>query len=331
LGTKEKDNPQLDGIASDILKAEANELINASDRIDTGVVKAAEIILNHDGKIVVCGLGKSGIIGQKIVATLCSTGTQAVFLHAGEALHGDLGIYKPGDPTILISKSGSTDEIIRLIPVLREFKSPLIAIIGNYHSPLAEKVDVVLDASVQTEADPLGFVPTSSTTLTMAIGDALAAVLMTAKRINEDDFARYHPGGYLGRKLTVRVKDIMQPLKRVAVVTLDHDLKETVILMTKNPQGAALVLANSGELLGIITDGDLRRKLAQNGDFGAILAKEVMNPNPVTINSSARLKEAVTLMEDRASQISVLPVLDDDHKTCIGLLRIHDVHQTQLT
>jgi len=331
LKNRQSDKPELGGIASEILKAEAGELIAAADRIDDGVVEAANIILDHDGKIVVCGLGKSGIVGQKIVATLCSTGTQAVFLHAGEALHGDLGIYRPGDPTILISKSGSTDEIIRLIPVLRDFKSPLIAIIGNSHSPLAEKVDVVLDASVKTEADPLGFVPTSSTTLTMAIGDALAAVLMTAKKINEEDFARYHPGGYLGRQLKVRVKDIMQPLKRVAVVAMDQDLKETVILMTQKPQGAALVLSDSDELNGIITDGDLRRKLAQNGDFSSILVKEVMNTSPVTIQSGARLQEAVVLMEDRASQISVLPVLAKDNKTCIGLIRIHDLHQTQLT
>ncbi|MEE9571619.1 MAG: SIS domain-containing protein, partial [Candidatus Neomarinimicrobiota bacterium] len=179
-----KKRPKLSGIASNILKAEASELINVAERIDKSVVKAAKILLKHDGKVVVCGIGKSGLIGQKIVATFCSTGTQAVFLHASNALHGDLGIYSPGDPTILISKSGATDEVVRLIPLLREFNSPLIGIIGNMDSTLADKVDVVLDSTVSSEADPLGVVPTNSTTVTMAIGDALAAVLMTAKKFN---------------------------------------------------------------------------------------------------------------------------------------------------
>ena len=184
----------LANVAKQIFTVEAEELIKASARIPSDVVKAADLIQNHDGKVVVCGLGKSGLIAQKIVATFCSTGTQAVFLHAAEALHGDLGIYHPGDPTILISKSGSTDEILRLVPILREFQSPLIGIIGNSNSRLAEKVDIVLDASVSREADPLGIVPTSSTTLTLAVGDALAAVLMSANGFKHDDFARYHLG-----------------------------------------------------------------------------------------------------------------------------------------
>ena len=169
-------NTDLTKVAEQIFTAEAEELTQASARVAGDVVKAADLIQTHDGKVVVCGLGKSGLIAQKIVATFCSTGTQAVFLHAAEALHGDLGIYHPGDPTILISKSGSTDELLRLIPILRDFKSPLIGILGNPNSRLTEKVDIVLDASVSREADPLGIVPTSSTTLTMAIGDALAAV-----------------------------------------------------------------------------------------------------------------------------------------------------------
>lgn len=321
----------LTGIASEILKSEAKELIKAADRIEEGVLQAAEIILNHDGKVVVCGLGKSGIIGQKIVATLCSTGTQAVFLHAGEALHGDLGIYRPGDPTILISNSGSTDEILRLIPVLRDFKSPLIAMVGNYQAPLAGKVDVVLDASVTSEADPLGVVPTSSTTLAMSIGDALAAVLMTAKSIKEEDFARFHPGGYLGRQLNLRIKDIMQPLKKIAIVSDVQSIKDAVLLMTKNPQGAALVLSEAYKLMGIVTDGDLRRGFAKNGDINSMTVGDVMNNNPVAIPGNSSLQEAISLMEDRVSQISVLPVLDEDGMTCIGLLRIHDLYQTQIT
>lgn len=322
--------PKLSGIASNILKAEARELINVAERIDKSVVKAAKILLKHDGKVVVCGVGKSGLIGQKIVATFCSTGTQAVFLHASDALHGDLGIYRPGDPTILISKSGATDEVVRLIPLLREFNSPLIGIIGNMDSTLADKVDVVLDSTVSSEADPLGVVPTNSTAVTMAIGDALAAVLMTAKKFNQEDFARFHPGGNLGRRLKLQVRDIMTPLDKVAVVSPKQSLKETILLMTKKPQGAAIVSDNSKTLIGIITDGDLRRGFAQNGNINELIVNDVMNKKPIFIYSNARLQDAVTLMEDRISQISVLPVLENKNNKCVGLLRLHDIYQSKL-
>ena len=326
----EKTLPKLNGIASNILKTEAQELINVADRIDKSVVKAAKIILKHDGKVVVCGVGKSGLIGQKIVATFCSTGTQSVFLHASDALHGDLGIYRPGDPTILISKSGATDEVVRLIPLLREFNSPLIGIIGNNDSPLADKVDVVLDSTVSSEADPLGVVPTNSTTVTMAIGDALAAVLMTAKKFNQEDFARFHPGGNLGRRLKLQVKDVMTPIDKVAVVPPMQSIKETVLLMTKKPQGAAIVSDSSKKLIGLITDGDLRRGFAQNGNINELVVSDVINKKPIYIYSNARLQDAVSLMEDRISQISVLPVLDNKNDKCVGLLRLHDIYQSKL-
>ena len=326
----EKDISNLSGIASEIIKTEARELINVADRIDQAVIKAAKIILEHDGKVVVSGVGKSGLIGQKIVATFCSTGTQSVFLHASDALHGDLGVYRPGDPTILISKSGATEEIIRLIPLLREFQSPLIGIVGNMNSSLSEKVDVVLDSTVSSEADPLGIVPTNSTTVTMAIGDALAAVLMTAKKFNRDDFAKFHPGGSLGRRLKFYVKDIMTPIDKVALVNPEQNLKEIVILMTRKPQGAAIVSDKSNKLIGIITDGDLRRGFAKNGNLDEMFASDVMNTTPIHIYSNALLQEAVTLMEDRASQISVLPVLDAKNDKCVGLLRLHDIYQSKL-
>jgi len=326
----EKEIQQLKGIASQIIKTEAQELLNVADRIDQAVIAAAQIILKHEGKIVVSGVGKSGLIGQKIVATLCSTGTPAVFLHASDALHGDLGVYRPGDPTILISKSGATDEVIRLIPLLKEFKSPLIGIVGNTDSSLAEKVDVVLDSTVSSEADPLGVVPTNSTTVTMAIGDALASVLMTAKKFNQDDFARYHPGGNLGKRLKLLVRDSMTPFDKVAVVKPTMSLKEAVLLMTKMPQGAAIVSVDSKELTGIMTDGDLRRGLAKNGNLDEMYVSDVMNTNPIFIYSDARLQDAVKLMEDRVSQISVLPVLEEGSDNCVGLLRLHDIYQSKL-
>lgn len=322
--------PKLEGIASNILKTEAYELLNVADRIDESVVKAAKILLKHDGKVIVCGVGKSGLIGQKIVATFCSTGTQSVFLHASDALHGDLGVYRPGDPTILISKSGATDEVVRLIPLLREFNSPLIGIIGNNDSTLADKVDVVLDSTVSSEADPLGVVPTNSTTVTMAIGDALASVLMTAKKINQDDFARFHPGGNLGKRLKLHVKDVMTPIDKVAVVPLEKSIQETILLMTKKPQGAAIVSNSAKKLIGLITDGDLRRGFAQNGNINELVVSDVINKNPIYVYSNARLQDAVSLMEDRVSQISVLPVLDESDDKCVGLLRLHDIYQSKL-
>ena len=323
-------NSELKNIASQILRVEGQELINAADRVHDSIVWACEIIVNHSGKVVICGMGKSGLIAQKIVATLCSTGTKAVFLHAAEAVHGDLGIYAPGDPTILISKSGATEELIRLLPTLKEFESPLIGIMGNMKSPLVDQMDIVLDASVEKEADPLGIVPTSSTTLTMAIGDSLAAVLMSYRGFKHEDFAKLHPAGDLGRRLRLTVANIMQPLESVAAVSVDDRLRKVVIEMTEKPQGAALVVDGDNQLLGIVTEGDLRRCLANNGDIDQLTVGEVMTSNPVAVTEDALLKDAVTMMEDRKSQISVLPVVNGEGKSCAGLLRLHDVYQTQL-
>ena len=321
---------ELKTIAAKILRKEGQELIDAADRIPEPMARVCEIIANHPGKVVICGMGKSGLIAQKIAATLCSIGSKAVFLHAAEAVHGDLGIYAPGDPTIIISKSGATEELIRLIPILKEFNSQLIGILGNLKSPLADQMDVVLDASVSKEADPLGIVPTSSTTLTLAIGDALAAVLMSHRGFDHDDFAKLHPAGDLGRRLRLTVEKIMQPIKDVATVHLDDNLRKVVIEMTEKPQGAALVMDGDSTLLGIVTEGDLRRCLAENGDIDQLKVSEVMTENPVSVNLDAPLNDAVTLMEDRKSQISVLPVVNGDGKSCAGLLRLHDVYQTRL-
>ena len=320
---------KLKSVASSILHDEGQELINAADRISSSVVEACDLIVKHPGKVVICGMGKSGLIAQKIAATLCSIGNKAVFLHAAEATHGDLGIYAPGDPTILISKSGSTIELVKLIPILKEFNSPLIGILGNMKSSLVNHMDIVLDASVSREVDPLGLVPTASTTLTLAIGDALAAVIMSHQGFNHEDFAKLHPAGDLGRRLRFTVEDIMQPINNVAVVKKDDKLRKVVIDMTEKPYGAALVLSDE-TLLGIVTEGDLRRCLAENGDIDKMLVSEIMSTNPISINIKAPLRDALTLMEERESQISVLPVVNDDEKLCCGLLRLHDVYQTHL-
>ena len=323
-------NTKLKSIASEVLKQEGQELLDAADRIAESVVKSSDIISNHSGKVVLCGMGKSGLIAQKIAATLCSIGNKAVFLHAAEAAHGDLGIYAPGDPTILISKSGATEEMLRLIPILKEFNSPLIGILGNMKSPLVRQMDVVLDASVKKEADPLGIVPTSSTTLTLAIGDAIVGVLMSQGDFKQDDFARLHPAGDLGRRLRLIVENIMQSIQDVAIVSKNDNLRKVVIEMTEKPQGAALVVDGENQLIGIITEGDLRRALADGKDIDKITVIDLMTPNPIAININSPLKEAIILMEDRKSQISVLPVVKNDGKTCAGLLRLHDIYQKNL-
>ena len=322
-------NHDLKIIAASILKTEANELLQAADRVSESIVDAAKLIDNHNGKVMICGLGKSGLIAQKIAATFCSIGRKAVFLHAVDALHGDLGIFEAGDPTIVISKSGSTEEIVRLIPILKEFESPLIGIVGNMNSSIIDDLDIVLDASVDNEADPLGIVPTSSTTLTLSIGDALAGVLMSVKGFNKNDFARFHPSGSLGKRLLLTVENIMQHISNVAVVNMTDKLRKVVIAMTEKPNGAAIVKCkNDG--FGLITDGDLRRCLAEGEDIDLLDAERIMTTDPVSISSNSSVDSALKLMEDRRSQISVLPVVSEENGECLGLIRLHDIYQTRL-
>jgi arabinose-5-phosphate isomerase len=326
-------NPPAPGwreIAQAVLDIEAQALAAAATRLDHHMTEAVELLLKHQGKVVVSGIGKSGHIGQKIAATLASTGTPAVFLHAAEAVHGDLGIYTPGDPSILISKSGSTAELLRLIPVLRQFQSPLIAIVGNLNSPMAKQADVVLDARVEREADPLNLAPTCSTTVALGLGDALAVALMQARRFTDQDFARYHPAGQLGRNLWLRVADVMHQNDAVAWVGPETPLRQVIIAMSERPLGAACVVGKGFLLQGVITDGDLRRVLLTHEDIRELRAAECMTRQPITIAPEASLREASRLMEDRPSQISVLPVVDPQTKRCLGLIRIHDIYQPEL-
>ncbi len=318
---------KINGLAQSILESESTQLRKVAKQIDKDVIKASNLIAKHDGKVVVCGLGKSGLIAQKIVATLCSTGTRSVFMHASDALHGDLGIYNPGDPTILISKSGNTEELIRLIPILREFDSPLIGIVSNMNSFIAKNVDIVLNGTIDKEVDPLGIVPTASALVAMAIGDALASVLMVKRGFKEKDFAKYHPGGQLGKQLGLVVKDVMHPVREVAILKENSSLSDVAILMTKKPLGAGLFLGKNKTLVGIITEGDIRKAIAFNNKTDDSI-NVFINRSPVTVSSSMAIHDAMKLMEDRQSQISVLPVVDN--KKCVGLLRLHDLYQTKL-
>jgi arabinose-5-phosphate isomerase len=310
--------------ARSALECDAKSIARAAGALNGSLLRAVGLILAGPGKVVVTGMGKSGLVGQKVSATLCSTGTTSVFLHPSEAVHGDLGIYSPGDVTILISKSGATAELLRLVPVLRTFHSGLIGILGNLQSPLAKSVDVVLDGTVAREADPCNIAPTCSAIVAMALGDALASALMTARDFTLEDYARLHPGGQLGRNLCLRVQDVMRQGDDIAWVRHDQTLKEVVIEMTRHPNGAACVVEEGQVLRGLITDGDVRRALQTHDDIRSVQATHIMNRKPTTVHPEATLREALRLMEDRPSQISVLPVLDQTR--CLGLIRIHDIY-----
>jgi len=312
--------------AREAMEIESAAIATAARRLDGNLSRAVDLILAHPGKIVVTGLGKSGHVARKIVATLCSTGTPAVFLHASEASHGDLGIYAAGDPTLFVSKSGSTAELLGLIPFLRALPSTLVGILGNSTSPLAAEMDVLLDASVEREADPASVAPTASAIVALALGHALAIALMRARNFGIEDFGRYHPGGHIGRSVRLTVGDALHTAEDVAWVRPDDPLKQVLISMTEHPLGAACVVDEHTRLLGLITDGDLRRALQAHDDIRSLRAREVMTKNPVCIAPSARLLDALRLMEDRPSQISVLPVVDPASGECVGLLRVHDIY-----
>ena len=322
------DEEKLLGVGRGVLRREAESILNAVERLGASFCGALRLILAHKGKMMVSGVGKSGLVGQKIAATLSSTGTPAVFMHSCDAVHGDLGVYEPGDPTLLISNSGATVECLRLIPTLRKFNSKIIALVGNIDSPMAKEADFVLDATCGSEADRLGIVPTNSTTLALAIGDALACALMKARGFSLQDFARFHPAGQLGRNLTLTVGDVFHKAQHCALVPAGVSVRELVIEMTKYPLGAACVVDEAGRLRGIVTDGDIRRMLQTVVNLDSLKCSDIMTKSPVCISPEASLGDAVHLMEARKSRLSVLPVVDGDNK-CLGIIRIHDIYQPQ--
>jgi len=315
--------------ARSAMQTEAEAVLAASARLGDSLLNAVEVILGHTGKVVVTGMGKSGHVGRKIAATLQSTGTPAVFLHPTEAGHGDLGLCQAGDTVVMISKSGSTAELLDLVAPLREFDVRFVGILGNVRSPLAGEMDVVLDASIQREADPEGYTPTASTIVALALGHALAVGLMQARGFTAEHFRRYHPSGQLGHNLRLRVRDVMHSGGEVAWAKAADSLKHVVIEMSQRPLGAACVVADDHCLLGLITDGDVRRALRNYDDIRPLRASDVMTASPVHIAPDALVHEALCLMEDRPSQIYVLPVLDPATQICVGLIRLHDIYQAR--
>ncbi|WP_412175245.1 KpsF/GutQ family sugar-phosphate isomerase [Campylobacter sp. IFREMER_LSEM_CL2090] len=313
---------QIDAIkiAKEVFEIESKTILDLCDNLDEDFNKAVELILSSKGRCVISGMGKSGHIGAKIAATLASTGTPSFFMHPGEALHGDLGMLTSEDVLLAISNSGETEEVLKLIPVIKKRKIPLIVMVGNQNSTLAKQADIFINIVVKKEACPLQLAPTSSTTATLAMGDAIAVALMRARNFRPDDFALFHPGGSLGRKLLTRVGDLMVT-SNLPIVSPESEFNELVDVMTSGKLGLCVVLENE-KLVGIITDGDLRRALRANGkprfDFKA---KEIMSDSPKTIEASAMASEAEELMlKHKIKEI----VVTQDEKI-VGVIQLYAI------
>lgn len=314
-----------------LLKLEATAIHAAAERLQFDQVEQTlSLLINCRGKVVLAGIGKSGIVAQKIAATLNSIGTVAVYLHPCDALHGDLGIVTASDVVVLLSNSGETEELLAMIPHLKHRRVPIVGILGNLHSTLAEYADTVLDASVDREACPLNLAPTASTTVALAIGDALAMTLMQMRKITPEAFAVNHPAGRLGKRLTLKVKDLMRVDSAQATLTPDASWIEILGAITQGAAGAVSVVNGQQKLIGIITDGDLRRWVQKTDpiELKQLTAAKIMTIDPVAVRSEVLAYEALQLMEDRASQISVLPVVDAQD-CCLGLIRIHDLFRVR--
>ncbi len=316
----------------DLLRIESNAIAQTATRLDAGEVeRVVELIAGCVGKVVILGVGKSGIIGQKIAATMTSTGTTALYLHPSDALHGGLGIVQPDDVVIVLSNSGETDEIVGMLPYLKNRQVAIIAIVGNLNSTLAQRADAVLDASVDQEACPLNLAPTTSTTVALAIGDALAMTVMKVKGLTSDDFAVNHPAGRLGKRLTLRVADLMHSNGENPTIATGSSWVEVVRAISKGGLGAVCVVDSNGYLAGIITDGDLRRAIehTSHDSLAKLTCDDFMTRQPTVATPQLLAFDALRLMEDRPSQISVLPVVDDD-QICVGLIRVHDIVRSGL-
>ncbi len=316
----------------ELLQLESNAIAQTATRLDPAQVeRVVDLIAACKGNVVILGIGKSGIIGQKIAATMTSTGTAALYLHPSDALHGGLGIVQPDDVVIVLSNSGETDEIVGMLPYLKNRQVSIIAIVGNLNSTLARRADAVLDASVDQEACPLNLAPTTSTTVALAIGDALAMTVMRVKGLTTDDFAVTHPAGRLGTRLTLRVADLMHRNGENPTIATGSSWVEVVRAISKGGLGAVCVVDPHGRLAGIITDGDLRRAIERTSHdaLAKLTCDEFMTRQPTVATPHLLAFDALRLMEDRPSQISVLPVVDED-QICVGIIRVHDIVRSGL-
>ena len=289
-------HPEILQIAKNAISIEIKELENLKNRLDENFLKATELINSAAGKLIIVGIGKSAHVGNKIVATLNSTGTPSQFLHASEAIHGDLGVIQKTDVVLCISNSGNSPEIVNLLPFLKDYSSALIGMTGNMNSKLAEFSDVILNSSVEKEACPIKLAPTSSTTVQMALGDALAVCLMELNGFKENDFAKFHPGGSLGKNLTAKVEQFLSSQK--PQVSENANIREIIISVSGSSHGITVVTDNE-KITGVITDGDLRRMLLSEQDLSKIIAKDIMSSHPKSIDKNALAKEAMQILKDK--------------------------------
>jgi len=314
-------------LARETLDIEAQALMGLKSRLDSRFAQAVQMMLNVKGRVVVTGMGKSGHIGSKIAATLASTGTPAMFVHPGEASHGDLGMIKAVDVVLAISNSGESDELVSILPVLKRQGVPLIAMTGGMNSALAKHAHVVLDSSVDKEACPLNLAPTASTTAQLALGDALAVALLDARGFKAEDFARSHPGGSLGRRLLTHVEDVMRKGDQVPYVLPDASFTDLMREMSQKGLGASAIVDEHHKILGVFTDGDLRRLIEKGVDLRALHAKEVMHVNPRTVQHDALAVEAAELMEQ--FQITSVLVVNESGALC-GALNSNDLMRAKV-
>ena len=314
-----KTNKNILEIARKTIKSESKSIAKLADLLTDDFSKAVEIIFNSKGRLVVTGIGKSAIIAQKIVASMNSTGTPSLFLHASEAIHGDLGMVQPQDVIICISKSGNSPEIKVLIPILKHFGNSLIAITGNTTSFLAKGADFILDTTVENESCPNNLAPTNSTTAQLVMGDALAVCLMELREFKAQDFAKYHPGGALGKKLLLRVGDMLDQSHKPEVEP-ETNIKKVIFEISEKRLGVTAVIENN-KVIGIITDGDIRRMLNNNDTFVHLTAKDIMTKNPKTIQLSSMVTDALNVLED----FSITQLIVTDQGEYKGVLHLHDI------
>ena len=307
------------GAAKKAIYSEGESINKLADLLDEDFVHSVQAIYNCKGRLIVTGIGKSAIIAQKIVATMNSTGTPSLFLHASEAIHGDLGMVQSGDVIICISKSGNSPEIKALAPIIKTFGNTLIALTGNINSFLAKTADYILNTTVDAEACPNNLAPTNSTTAQLVMGDALAVCLMEMKDFNAEDFAKYHPGGALGKKLLLKVSDMLEGAQK-PMVSPNDSIKKVIFEISEKRLGVTAVI-DQGKLVGIITDGDIRRMLNERDTFADLVAKDIMTSNPKTLQASDMAVKALNILEDNA--ITQLLVLDKEQYK--GVLHLHDI------
>lgn len=308
--------------AADVLKLEAEGILGLIDKLDKNFTDMINLILSCNGRIIISGIGKSGLVGKKIVATLNSTGTRSMFLHPVEAMHGDLGIVSRNDIFLALSNSGETEELNFLLSSIREIGCKIVALTGNRESTLAKQSDLIIDIGVDKEACPLGLAPTTSTTALLAMGDALAAVLINKKKFRSSDFKKFHPGGSLGQRLTANVKDIMLKNELIPTVHTDASMEEAVRIIDTFKLGSTLVADTDNKLVGIITDGDLRRILAKKKNVLQMSLQDIMTKNPRTSHPDSPVYDAINIMEQY--QITVLPITGSGNRIC-GILHLHDI------